>query len=47
VGANACAFLPDGRRIVSAGWGGEVFVWDRATGKRVKALAGLDKSLSQ
>jgi WD40 repeat protein len=30
---SACAFLPDGR-VLSGGWGGELFVWDRATGTK-------------
>jgi WD40 repeat protein len=39
VTANGCAFLPNGRRIVSAAWGGEIFVWNRATGKRTREFS--------
>jgi WD40 repeat protein len=31
---RGCAFLPDGRGVVSGDWGGEVFVWDRKSGER-------------
>jgi len=37
---NACAFSPDGRRLASAGHGGEVRIWDVQTGAPIAALAG-------
>jgi len=46
---NACAYAPDGRRIVSVGWHrtipldssfGEVKVWDAETGREVSTLFG-------
>src|SRR5262249_21817795 len=38
--APAAAWSPDGRRLVSGCWGGEVRIWDAETGKQVRALPG-------
>lgn len=37
---NACAFSPDGTRLASAGHGGELRIWDAATGVQIAAHAG-------
>jgi WD40 repeat protein len=42
---SKCLFLPDGR-LVSGGWGGEVFVWDVARGQVVERLSGLEAGQS-
>ena len=43
---GAVALARDGRLVASAGWDGQVFVWDATTGKRV-AAAKTDKLLTE
>jgi WD40 repeat protein len=37
---NACAFSPDGKRVVSGGHGGIIKVWEVTTGKELHDLTG-------
>ena len=39
-GVEACAFSPDGRRIVSASHDGTLKLWDAQTGAELATLAG-------
>ncbi len=41
-GVRQAVFSPDGRRVVSGGGKGEVFVWDVATGALLTSLEGHD-----
>ncbi|MBN1347388.1 MAG: protein kinase [Phycisphaerae bacterium] len=38
-GVSCIRFLPDGKRIVSAGWDGTVRLWDAMTGKEISSHA--------
>ena len=38
--ASACAFSPDGRRIVSASWDQTLKLWTRRTGQEISILEG-------
>jgi WD40 repeat protein len=38
------AFLPDGKSVIAAGYGGEVCVWEFPSGKEVRRFAALTDS---
>ena len=42
----ACAFSPDGKRIISAGDDGTIKVWDAETCKELAALKGHERAVS-
>ena len=37
---HALAWHPDGKALATAGWGSEIVLWDSATGREVRRLAG-------
>jgi WD40 repeat protein len=39
-GVRAIAFAPDGKTLASAGWKQDVWLWDLASGKAVRRIAG-------
>src|SRR5262245_19061047 len=46
VPVRAVAFSPDGKRLVAAGGGGLIRVFDAATGKKTQSLDGHKKAVS-
>jgi WD40 repeat protein len=44
---HTVAFSPDGKSMAAAGDGGEVILWETATGKRLALLRGHDSSVTR
>ena len=44
-GVQCFSYAPDGRTIASAGLDQKIILWDAATGRRIRTLAGQDSMI--